>query len=1087
VGIATEPKLSDFEYHKDDDLWLHPDRASVDYSDGEEAENRLLRAIRNASDKSVFSPALQEQVVDWVSEYHLSQLRHNLLRHMDFRPGDRILELGAGCGALTRLLGESGAQVTAIEGARARARCAAARCADLPNVQVYCTPFHAASLGDSYDYVTLVGVLEYSPCFFPGDDPIHTCLEMARRALTPRGQLLVAIENRNGLKYLAGMREDHCTRRYAGVEDSYRSGEAVTLGHRELWQALERAGLPHIQFQYPFPDYKLPRAIISERALSHEGFEAGEILARIPSRDYCGPTESTFSESLAWPQFAANGLISDLANSFLVLASRDQTSRNDPDFLALSYNVGNERGYNRRKAYKAAIRFLPGADDGVEVQRERLVAEEPPNQASLSHRIEKEAYCRGPILASLLERDVARVDLEAFTAHLRAWVEHVEEQGIAERHSDRWSSLIDPMYIDCMPENLVWQQEELCFFDREWRYHEPYTLAMLVVRGLSMLVETLGESLGEVLEGQPLARLCELVGLEGDLETLVADVERHERAIYQLVFESFTEPEREATASTPTRGRRIRSGLRRRAGAIVRHSAGLARTTMTRAREALKEPPADERAAVLRALDWTRAQALPGGGIAVSDCQQIPYPEVTGYLIPTLMDWGEHDLASRFAAWLVSVQHEDGSWLSPSGVSSYTFDTGQVLKGLIALLDREPGLEDAVQRGCQWMMSQICDTGRVTTPDKSQWVLPGGLQVPESIHLYTLEALRLAGHRFGETRYLEAVERACSYYTAQYDLVDFQTLAHFHAYVLEALIDLDCRADAERGMATVANIQRRSGAIPAAPGVGWVCLPALAQYAVSWFKLGEREPALRALARLTQEQRPSGGFYGSIGRGAQYFPTEEPSWAVKFFLDAQTWRIRTSFDDGATVFPETVPANDGRLRAIEHAMPENENPRVLDAGCGKGRFAAALRRTQPAAEIWGVDLSPAMLNAVADGIHTRQGSLLNLPFRDGEFDFVFCVEALEHSVNAGAALRELTRVTRPGGSVLVIDKDAQQSGALEISPWERWFERSEVESWLLEGCDVVSSEYLSDPKLPEKLFIAWRGRVREAGRSNSHP
>jgi malonyl-CoA O-methyltransferase len=339
----------------------------------------------------------------------------------------------------------------------------------------------------------------------------------------------------------------------------------------------------------------------------------------------------------------------------------------------------------------------------------------------------------------------------------------------------------------------------------------------------------------------------------------------------------------------------------------------------------------------------------------------------------------------------------------------------------------------------------------------------------------------LVGHRLGETRYLEAVERACSYYTAQKDLVDFQTLAHFHAYVLEALIDLDHTAEAARGLAIVAELQRRDGAVPAAPGARWICLPALAQYAVSWFKLGKHEPALRALARLTREQHPSGGFYGSVGRGAHYFPTQEPSWAVKFFLDAQTWRIRTAFDDDVSIFPETVSARDGRLRAIEGAMPEGENLRILDAGCGKGRFAAALHRARPAAEIWGVDVSPAMLSTVADGIHTRRASLLNLPFRDGEFDFTFCVEALEHSVNAAAALRELIRVTRPGGTVLVIDKDARQRGALEIAPWERWFERSEVERWLLEGCDAVSSDVLSDPEFPENLFIAWRGRVREAG------
>jgi SAM-dependent methyltransferase len=53
---------------------------------------------------------------------------------------------------------------------------------------------------------------------------------------------------------------------------------------------------------------------------------------------------------------------------------------------------------------------------------------------------------------------------------------------------------------------------------------------------------------------------------------------------------------------------------------------------------------------------------------------------------------------------------------------------------------------------------------------------------------------------------------------------------------------------------------------------------------------------------------------------------------------------------------------------------------VLDVGCGKGRFARVFHEQEPEAELWGLDISEAMLAFVPSGIHTRAGSMTELPF-----------------------------------------------------------------------------------------------------------
>ena len=120
--------------------------------------------------------------------------------------------------------------------------------------------------------------------------------------------------------------------------------------------------------------------------------------------------------------------------------------------------------------------------------------------------------------------------------------------------------------------------------------------------------------------------------------------------------------------------------------------------------------------------------------------------------------------------------------------------------------------------------------------------------------------------------------------------------------------------------------------------------------------------------------------------------------------------------------------------------------RVLDLGCGAGRHAFEMYRRgadviafdQDADELAGVrDLFVAMRDAgeVPEGADAdvKEGDALALPFADGEFDRVVAAEILEHVPDDLTAIRELVRVTRPGGTV-----------ALTVP---RWF--PEAVNWML--------------------------------------
>jgi malonyl-CoA O-methyltransferase len=350
--------------------------------------------------------------------------------------------------------------------------------------------------------------------------------------------------------------------------------------------------------------------------------------------------------------------------------------------------------------------------------------------------------------------------------------------------------------------------------------------------------------------------------------------------------------------------------------------------------------------------------------------------------------------------------------------------------------------------------------------------------IPETVHLYALPPLYAAAEVLGNPQYRALARRCLDFYSAHPDALRVETLTHFLAYELEALIDVGRSELAVPVLNGIRALQEGQGAVRGAGGMSWVCSPGLAQLAICWYKTRDPEPADRALAWLEAHQQPGGGFLGSYGPGATYFPHVELSWAAKFYLDAHLLRLETFFDRHAALFPSQVARVDGRAQAVLSAV--NPGDRVLEVGCGKGRFLKLVREAHPDCECVGVDISRELLRHLPEGVDPIRGSLEQIPSADHRFDVVFSVEAIEHSLNPSAAVREMIRVARPGGWVLIIDKQRAHWGRLRCPSWERWPEITEMRSLLELFCEDVSATPVSYDGRPDSdaLMVVWRGRKR---------
>jgi SAM-dependent methyltransferase len=468
-------------------VWADPVFSGIAYSDGDEVEQRLAQIIAQASDLSVLSDELKPHMTDWPSLYHLSSNRANIMRPFaDRLRGAHVLEVGAGCGAITRYLGESGANVLALEGSLRRAAIARSRTRDLPGVEVLAQRFDQFEGQAQFEIVTLIGVLEYANQFVPGETPALTMLRRARALLKPGGILVLAIENQLGLKYWAGAPEDHLGVPMYGLEGRYRSDQPQTYGRQALQTLVADAGFACSDVMSPLPDYKLPTSILMPGAFACVDFDAAALACQSVRRDPQLPSSLVFAPELVWPVVMENGLGADLANSLLVVAGVDDAPLLDPAVLAHHYTVERAAAFCKETAFKRL-------DDGrVEVHCRRL---EPSVVAVRGRLLAFELaacapYVRGEPMSNRLTQLVMRDgwSIEEVGDFLREYL-RVVAMLVGCTHDGHLPATLPGRSFDLTPQNIVCDGSGRHHaIDLEWSLREDMPVGWLLLRVLLLLV-----------------------------------------------------------------------------------------------------------------------------------------------------------------------------------------------------------------------------------------------------------------------------------------------------------------------------------------------------------------------------------------------------------------------------------------------------------------------------------------------------------------------------------------------------------------------------------------------------------------------
>lgn len=449
------------------------------YCDGE-IEDTLLSIVKEYPESEY--PRIIEETKSWPVLYHLSHFRENIVNWLPIDRSMKVLEVGAGCGAITGALAAKAGSVTCVDLSKKRSMINAYRHRDCENITIRLGNFKdiEPTLDTDYDYVFLIGVFEYGQGYMGSDTPYHDFMNILQKHCAAHGRIVIAIENRYGLKYFAGCREDHNGSYFSGIEDYPEGGGARTFSRNKLIEIMKSCGVENYHFYYPYPDYKFMTTIYSDEYQPR----VGELINNM--RNFDRERMLLFDEKNAFDGLIRDGMFPDFSNSFLVVIG------DAPEQIYAKFSNDRKPEYAIRtticqdidkKRYVEKIPDLAGADTHVKKIAEfyeRL--EEKYRGSRLSvNRCEKTqqgvrlAYLEGRTLEEILDECIYGNQEQKFRELLQEFCT------VAGYHAEKQISDYDFIFANIVVNN---ESNEWTLIDYEWTYEKALSEAELVRRAM---------------------------------------------------------------------------------------------------------------------------------------------------------------------------------------------------------------------------------------------------------------------------------------------------------------------------------------------------------------------------------------------------------------------------------------------------------------------------------------------------------------------------------------------------------------------------------------------------------------------------
>lgn len=436
------------------------------YCDGA-VEDELLSVVKNLSPVE-YRNAIEEKK-SWPILYHLSEQRENIVEWLPMDSSRKVLEVGSGCGAITGALARKAGKVDCVDLSRKRSLINAYRHSDCENVTIHVGNFKdiEPELPNDYDYICLIGVFEYGQSYIGGETPYEDFLRILKPHLKEEGRIVIAIENKYGMKYFAGCKEDHLGTWFSGIENYVAGGGVRTFGRKGLEKIFDACDMQESYFYYPYPDYKFMTTLYSDNRLPGKGELTNNL------RNFDRDRMLLFDEKHAFDGIVEEEMFPFFSNSYLVVLGPEIATdyvkySNDraPEFrlkTIIGHTPEGQRYVRKLPCTEEAIPHILGMETAYEGLRERYEGSDLlVNACTL---LEGETvgaefeFVNGTPLSELMDACLEKQDSRGF---MRLFEQYLEKVGY---HSDVPVSDYDLIFANLLVDGNQWT-----LIDYEWTF-----------------------------------------------------------------------------------------------------------------------------------------------------------------------------------------------------------------------------------------------------------------------------------------------------------------------------------------------------------------------------------------------------------------------------------------------------------------------------------------------------------------------------------------------------------------------------------------------------------------------------------------
>jgi SAM-dependent methyltransferase len=428
----------------------------------------------------------------WKVFYHLTRMRKSLLNWYSFKKDATLLEIGGSFGDLTGLYCDKCKQVVSIERFLYRAEQIYERHKNRDNLTVYAGRVEDIPLKEKFDYITVIGTLEYRGNGKSERKLYSEYLENLKELLKPDGKIILAVENRYGLRYFCGAPEPHTGIPFSGINRYPYENNGYSFSKQEIIDIIEMAGFTYHKFYFPLPDYKLPQVIYSQDYIPKTSLKERVIPY------YLNHSSLLAYENDIFDDIIENNVLDFFSNSFLVECSIEQKFC-DVIYAAVSTDRGREEGFATTIHNSNLVKKTPLYPEGItrlENIYKNHIDLKSHNLSVIDSKIINNSLCMPYIkyntlsdyLKKIIGKDPKQFILmfdKLFDCILQSSTHILREDNALLSYDDTvdYGVILEKAYIDMIPVNCFYHDGNFIFFDQEF-LKECYPAKYVLFRAL---------------------------------------------------------------------------------------------------------------------------------------------------------------------------------------------------------------------------------------------------------------------------------------------------------------------------------------------------------------------------------------------------------------------------------------------------------------------------------------------------------------------------------------------------------------------------------------------------------------------------